>query len=77
MDSWQMYFFFNNAWTNAQSSGDVVGARNPGTAASAPTASRSSLPQGVRIVLTLGPPGAQGDGGRTITRDILVPPQLP
>ncbi len=73
--AWQVYFYRNNAWTNAQSTGDLA-APNPGVGASAPVAQRSRLPDGVRVVLTL-PGGGDGDVGRTITRDILVPPQLP
>jgi general secretion pathway protein J len=78
MGGWQIYFYRNNAWTNAQSSGDLV-APNPGVGASAPASvqQRSRLPDGVRVVLTLTSSGGEGDVGRTITRDILVPPQIP
>jgi general secretion pathway protein J len=77
LGGWQIYFYRNNAWTNAQSSGDLI-APNPGVGASAPQqAQRSRLPDGVRVVLTLNSSGGEGDVGRTITRDILVPPQLP
>jgi general secretion pathway protein J len=76
LTGWQVYFFRTNAWTNAQSSGDIVGAPTPGLGASAPQLpQRTALPSGVRIVLTLQQPG-ESDGGRTITRDILVAPQL-
>jgi general secretion pathway protein J len=75
LGGWQVYFYRNNAWTNAQSSGDLV-APNPAVVASAPVVTRSRLPDGVRVVLTLSGSG-EGDIGRTITRDILVPPQLP
>jgi general secretion pathway protein J len=74
LGGWQVYFYRNNAWTNAQSSGDLV-APNPGVGgASAPIINRSRLPDGVRVVLTLA--GGDADSGRTITRDILVPPQI-
>jgi general secretion pathway protein J len=79
LSGWQVYFYRNNAWTNAQSSGDLVTAPNPGTAPAPPVvtgAPRTALPTGVRIVLTLQQPG-DGEGGRTITRDLLVAPQLP
>jgi general secretion pathway protein J len=76
LGGWQVYFYRNNAWTNAQSSGDLV-APNPGVGASAPQVTRSRLPDGVRVVLTLPGGAGEGDVGRTITRDILVPPQLP
>jgi general secretion pathway protein J len=74
--AWQVYFYRNNAWTNAQSSGDLVSAPNPGVAASAPVVTRTRLPDGVRIVLTLRQPGDNGEGGSTLTRDLLVAPQL-
>jgi general secretion pathway protein J len=75
---WQVYFYRNNAWTNAQSSGDLVNAPNPGTAASAPVVvTRTRLPDGVRLLLTLQQQGEGGESGRTITRDLLVAPQLP
>jgi general secretion pathway protein J len=73
LGGWQIYFYRNNAWTNAQSSGDLLA---PSQGASAPQVARSRLPDGVRVVLTLAGSG-EGDIGRTITRDILVPPQLP
>jgi general secretion pathway protein J len=75
---WQIYFYRNNAWTNAQSSGDLVSAPNPGTSASAPVVvTRARLPDGVRLLLTLQQQGEGADSGRTITRDLLVAPQLP
>jgi general secretion pathway protein J len=74
VQGWQIYFFRGNAWSNAQSSADVVSpAAAPG--ASAPVVARTQLPSGVRLALTL-----QADEGRpagTLTRDLLVPPQLP
>ena len=74
---WQVYFYRNNAWTNAQSSGDLVTAPNPGVAPSAPQAAgRTRLPDGVRLLVTLQQQGEGGEGGRTITRDLLVAPQL-
>ncbi|MFM8508851.1 MAG: prepilin-type N-terminal cleavage/methylation domain-containing protein [Betaproteobacteria bacterium] len=69
---WQLYFFRGNAWSNAQSSGDLVNpGTNPGTgqpsAAGAPP--RERLPQGVRLVMNL-----QGESGvGTLQRDVLVP----
>jgi general secretion pathway protein J len=68
LGGWQVYFFRNNAWTNAQSSGDV----NPGTARGPAS---FVLPTGVRLVLTLQQPQAEGQGGSTVTRDLLLPPQ--
>jgi general secretion pathway protein J len=75
LGGWQVYFYRNNAWTNAQSSADVVTAPNPASRApSAPVVTRALLPSGVRLVLTLQQQG-DGQGGRTVTRDILVPEQ--
>jgi general secretion pathway protein J len=64
VDEWQVYFYRGNAWTNAQSSGDVVAP--PAGGASAP-ASRDLLPGAVRLVLTL--------AGNNLTRDIALGPQ--
>jgi general secretion pathway protein J len=65
---WQIYFYRNNAWTNPQSTGDNKNPVVPGGPQG------TTLPDGVRLVLTL---AQQGDGGgRTLTRDLLVAPQL-
>ena len=61
---WQIYFYRGNAWSNAQSSADVVA---PAQAASAPQ--RTALPSGVRMVLDL--------GERKLTRDVMLGPQSP
>ena len=66
LGGWQVYFYRINAWTNAQSSGDG----NPGTARGGP----GPLPTGVRLVLTL-QQQVEGQGGSTVTRDLLLPPQ--
>lgn len=64
VEAWQLVYYRGNAWTNAQSSGDVIASRqNDDLQAPA----REELPEGVRLVLTL----ANG----TLTRDLLVPPQ--
>jgi general secretion pathway protein J len=68
LGGWQVYFYRNNAWTNAQSSGDV----NPGTPRGPAAA---VLPTGVRLVLTLRQQQAEGAGGSTVTRDLQLPPQ--
>jgi len=60
---WQVYFHRGNAWTNAQSTGDLV-SRVAGGPAAAP---QEQLPGGVRLVLAL-PAGP-------LTRDLLVPAQ--
>lgn len=76
--SWQVYFFRNDAWTNAQSSGDLVtpspaaapAAAASGASAPAPAvAPEEKLPGGVRSLLTL--------GEATLMRDIVLAPQMP
>ena len=68
---WQLYFWRGNAWSNAQSSGDVQ--LPGGTAASAPAASvRQALPGGVRLVLAFDT--GSGYSG-TLTRDVQLGPQ--
>ena len=47
---WQIYFFQGNAWSNAQSTGNVAA---PDPATSAPQ--RQGLPDGVRLVLSFAP----------------------
>lgn len=70
ISGWQIFFFRGNAWTNAQSSGDLVAAGVAAAqGASAPTAVRERLPQGVRLVLA----GAVGAQPVSLTRDVLVP----
>ena len=73
---WQIYFHRGGAWTNAQSSGDLLqpsqpqapasGASAPAAEAVAATAPRETLPEAVRLVITL--------DGRTLTRDIALGP---
>lgn len=70
VQQWQVYFFRGGAWTNAQSSGDVV--RQSEAAALANAATPESLPMGVRCVLTLG----EGSGHEgSITRDVSLASQ--
>ena len=62
---WQLYFYRGNAWTNAQSSADLIA---PASAASGARAvQRQLLPTGVRVVLSFAP--GSGFGG-SLTRDI-------
>ena len=67
----QLYFHRDNAWTNAQSTGDrqgVAGApAEPAPPGALPPAGDERLPNAVRLVLSL-PSG-------TLTRDLLMPPQ--
>ena len=62
IDKWQIYYYRNNAWSNAQSSADVS-ALIPGTKA-------ADLPDGVRLLLTLSPDQALVGN---ITRDWIRP----
>jgi general secretion pathway protein J len=69
VSQWQVYFYRGNAWTNAQSSGDIEPAAPapPDPGASAPAAPREVLPSGVRLVIEI--------EGRSLTRDIALGPQ--
>ena len=70
---WQIYYFRENAWTNAQSSDAMTGAAPPLQPASGATpaaAPGTVLPDGVRLVLTL--PAGQSISG-TLTRDWVRP----
>jgi general secretion pathway protein J len=69
VSQWQVYFFRGNAWSNAQSSADVV-APSPGASA----VPRQALPTGVRAVFSFG--AGSGLNG-TLTRDVALGPQLP
>lgn len=54
VSAWQMFFYRGNAWSNAQSSGDVQdGAKQPPAAGGDPPKPnpRAPLPSGVRMVL--------------------------
>ena len=64
VSEWQVYFYRGNAWTNAQSTGDVVPTLPTGAASAV---QRSAVPNGVRLVLSV----AQ----RRITRDVALGPQ--
>lgn len=63
---WQLFFFRGNAWSNAQSSGDLA-------AGAAGTPRRELLPQGVRLVLALG----DNASSAALTRDIALMPHSP
>ncbi len=76
VSGWQLYFFRAQGWSNAQSSGDLA-AEPPAPEASGAmppqNPARERLPQGVRMVMTVG--GAWGSG--TLTRDVLVAASQP
>ena len=61
---WQLYFYVGNAWSNAQSTGNLVAA--PAGAASGVVQVRQDLPSAVRMVITL--------QGHKLTRDIALGP---
>lgn len=69
----QLYFHRDNAWTNAQSAGDMTPAPGAGEAGAGPapggatTLAAERLPAAVRLVLALQP--------GPLTRDLLLPPQ--
>ena len=69
---WQVYFWRGQAWTNAQSSGDLQAATTPALNASGAAAAlvqAVKLPTGVRLQLDL-PEGR-------ILRDVMLAPQNP
>ena len=66
ISQWQVYFFVGNAWSNAQSTGNVA-VPAPGASAAA----RQALPSGVRLVLSFAPDS--GHNGSMI-RDTLLSP---
>jgi general secretion pathway protein J len=74
LTQWQLYCYRGNAWTNCQSSNDVV--ETVATPASGAAVSRPKvvLPTGIRLVLTFA--GGGGFEGM-LTRDIALGPQLP
>jgi general secretion pathway protein J len=73
LTQWQLYCYRGYAWTNCQSSNDVV--ETVATPASGAVVSRPKvvLPTGIRLVLTFASGGFEGP----LTRDIALGPQLP
>ncbi len=74
LESWRVYFNFNGAWANCQSTGDVALPTAPvaaSAAASGVVAPKVALPDGVRIVLNFAP--GSGLAG-SLVRDTLVTP---
>jgi general secretion pathway protein J len=72
VNDWQIYFYRGNAWTNAQSTGDLQlesATRPPGegTPAGAAPSPPEQLPLAVRLILTL--------DGKPLTRDLVVVPR--
>lgn len=69
VDQWQVYFYFGNAWSNCQSTGDVAQAL--AASGTAQQQQRQAPPNGVRIVLGFAP--GSGLNG-SLTRDTLIQP---
>jgi general secretion pathway protein J len=65
LDQWQIFYFRNDTWSNPLSSDSAT----PGTSGVTGTPA-STMPQGLRLVLTL-PPGRALSG--TLTRDWVAP----
>lgn len=72
---WQLYYFWDNAWANAQSTGGEApvppkeAASPPAGAGSAPPRSSVAIPRGVRLLLQF----AEGSGHQgTLTRQLVV-----
>ncbi len=63
---WRLYYYRGNAWTNAQSSGDIAA---PPQASSGNAAPRETLPDGVRLVVNV--------DSHPFTRDIALAPHGP
>ena len=68
VSQWQLYYYRVNAWTNAQSSGDIA----PVDVAASGANQRERLPTGVRLVLSFAP--GSGRAGY-LTRDVVLGPQ--
>ena len=75
LGGWQIYFYRGTGWSNPQSSAGTGTVQNPGIPASTPVIRQSTVPDGVRVVLTLAQQQAEGQGGSTVTRDLRLSPQ--
>lgn len=89
-ESWQVYFFFDGNWANAQSTGEIVSAAPPAAPASPPAGTPPGTPPGTPAgggaAVPQGPVPAGRErlpdavrivvtlGGRTLTRDIALGP---
>jgi general secretion pathway protein J len=68
---WQVYFFRNNSWSNAQSTGDVALPAAGGPAPAPAAGQLIALPSGVRLVLSFAP--GSGQSGSLIRDTLLLP----
>lgn len=67
---WQLYYFWDNAWANAQSTGgEATPAKTDGQGGNAPA--QPALPKGLRLQLQFA--AASGLSG-TLTRQVQLPP---
>jgi len=71
LDSWQVYFYRGNGWSNCQSSDDLTPVSPVAASPAASAAAHVALPSGVRIVLAFAP--GSGLNGN-LTRDVLIAP---
>lgn len=69
VSQWLLYFYQGNAWSNAQSTGNLLP-----VAAGASAPLRQALPTGVRMIIDF--EGTTGMNG-TLTRDVALGPQWP
>ncbi|CAB5662683.1 PilD-dependent protein pddD [Delftia tsuruhatensis] len=60
LDQWRLYYYRDNAWSNPQSSGsdNATGAPNPPTGGASGAAQLPTIPDGIRVELTLPPDSA-------------------
>jgi len=71
IESWQLYYWRGNAWSNAQSSGDVAQGDAQQQQPQTPViTTRQQLPGGVRLVLVF---AADSGFVGSLTRDVIVP----
>jgi general secretion pathway protein J len=70
IDQWQVFYYRNNAWTNPLSSADSANAATTSQGTSTGSGVTTTLPDGVRLVLTLS--AGQAISG-TLTRDWVSP----
>ena len=73
LEGWQLYFFQGNAWSNCQSTGNIVTAAVAAASGASGVVAppRQGLPSGVRLVLNFAP--GSGQNG-SLTRDSLLGP---
>jgi general secretion pathway protein J len=75
LGGWQIQFYRGNTWSNAQSSAGTGAGQNPALPSTNPVVKQSTVPDGVRVILTLTQQQAEGQGGSTVTRDLRLAPQ--